>query len=86
MTNIELLYLASQSRELEYVDGFVKHGGIVGHIHKHGYLALSKGLPLSTPHKVVLKEPSEFALSERHHPLFSTSAMNTQQKLCEVHV
>ena len=75
--NTALLYLASQSRELEYVDGLIKYGSVVGHIHKHGYLALSEGFPLSTPHKVVLKEPCEFALSERYHSLFSTSATST---------
>ena len=68
------LYLASQSRELEYVDSLIKYGGVVGHVHKHGYLSLSKGFPLSTSHKVVLKEPSEFALSEWYNSLFSTSA------------
>ena len=49
------MYLASQSRELEHMYGFIKHRGIVGDIHKHGDLALSKGFPLPRPNKVVLK-------------------------------
>ena len=68
-------YLASQSRELEHMDGLVKDRSIVGDIDKHGDLALPEGLPLSGTNKVVLKETSQFALPERHHSLFSTSVI-----------
>ena len=68
------MYLASQSGELEHMNSLIKHRGIVGHIDKHCYLALSEGLPLSATHKVVLKQPCQFALSERHHSLLAASA------------
>ena len=57
------------------MDGLVKDRGIVGDIDKHGDLALPEGLPLSSTNKVVLKEPSEFALPERHHSLFTASVI-----------
>ena len=64
------------------MDGLVKDRGIVGDVDKHGDLALPEGLPLSSTNEVVLKEPSELALPERHHSLFTAPVIVHGVSVC----
>ena len=63
-------HLASESRELQYVECLIEYWSIVWDINKHADLPLSHPLPF--PNKVILEEASEFALPEGHKTLLIT--------------
>ena len=68
--DVKALYLASESRELENMECFIKDRCIVGDIDKHGNLSLPH--PLSLANKVVLEETGQLAVSKGNQPLLIT--------------